>query len=494
VLIHCIMVGGAQARKLDRQNIASILAALEAGSVGQAGSPEVVKAIERLLRIAGYDPGVIDGRFTAKTQEAIKKFQSAIGVTPTGEFDRETTEQVSRVVRAERRHADYNVLGEADHPEQKEKRVLKMERKLDRLGYDVGQIDGVYDQDTARAVAHFKRDQKDVPSTNEKVFGHTAQKVIDKELKGLKHDPWTRRQKEKKERPRLDARTARAAERGMKLGDVGPEVANVKARLKAAGYDPQHMGKHFDERTKGALEAYQRRESLPITGEVDRRTWAHLKRQVIYSDKDGAPPQRMGEKSGAVLRSEKMLKKLGLKPGRVDGFFDRHTQAASRRFERKYHTGDNGAIGSGQIRRMKQEIKRRAIGPSHRVTAYVNGVPSSIRVVNIDGKPVEVRTARAYLRMRRAAKKDGINLQVVSGFRTMAEQQYLYNLYRSGRGNQAAPPGYSNHQSGIALDLNTTGPSDAVGSGPVYNWLARNARRFGFGRIASEHWHWEYHR
>jgi hypothetical protein len=49
----------------------------------------------------------------------------------------------------------------------------------------------------------------------------------------------------------------------------------------------------------------------------------------------------------------------------------------------------------------------------------------------------------------------------------MDQQRHLYNLYTSGRGNLAARPGYSNHQSGLALDLNTS-------SSGVLNWLNNN--------------------
>ena len=51
-----------------------------------------------------------------------------------------------------------------------------------------------------------------------------------------------------------------------------------------------------------------------------------------------------------------------------------------------------------------------------------------------------------------------MNLKVVSGFRTMAEQTYFYNCHvncNCNNCNLAAKPGYSNHQSGHALDLNT---------------------------------------
>ena len=94
-------------------------------------------------------------------------------------------------------------------------------------------------------------------------------------------------------------------------------------------------------------------------------------------------------------------------------------------------------------------------------TGYVRGNAFTIEVVTVDGKPVEVRTANAYMVMAQAAAADGVQLRIVSGFRTFAEQQYLYNCYincNCNNCNLAAKPGYSNHQSGHALDLNTSAP------------------------------------
>ena len=44
-------------------------------------------------------------------------------------------------------------------------------------------------------------------------------------------------------------------------------------------------------------------------------------------------------------------------------------------------------------------------------------------------------------------------LQIISGFRSRAQQQSLYDRYLSGNGNLAAPPGNSNHERGLAADL-----------------------------------------
>src|SRR5690606_17210793 len=99
---------------------------------------------------------------------------------------------------------------------------------------------------------------------------------------------------------------------------------------------------------------------------------------------------------------------------------------------------------------------------------------------------VEVKTAAAFLAMREAAARDGVNLSLESGFRTRAEQRRLYRAYRRGKGNKAARPGRSNHQSGRALDISVLTPG-------ARGWLAAHAGSFGFKRtVRKEPWHWEY--
>jgi hypothetical protein len=95
------------------------------------------------------------------------------------------------------------------------------------------------------------------------------------------------------------------------------------------------------------------------------------------------------------------------------------------------------------------------------------------------GKPMRPDTAIAFDRMEAAAKKDGIQLIVVSGFRSNAEQAILFARHPDPK--WVAPPGKSLHRLGTELDL---GPTSA------YGWLAANAPRFGFlKRYSWEPWH-----
>lgn len=95
--------------------------------------------------------------------------------------------------------------------------------------------------------------------------------------------------------------------------------------------------------------------------------------------------------------------------------------------------------------------------------------------------------AAAFLEMKLAAAADGVKLVPNDAFRTMTQQEAAYAKYLAG-GNLAAQPGHSNHQGGIAVDIESGGGMNAS-----FVWLTNNARRFGFRRtVASEPWHWEY--
>jgi len=98
------------------------------------------------------------------------------------------------------------------------------------------------------------------------------------------------------------------------------------------------------------------------------------------------------------------------------------------------------------------------------------------------GKPMRPDVAAAFDRMAAAARKDGLSLLVVSGYRSDAEQAVLFARHPDPK--WVAPPGKSLHRLGTELDL---GPSAA------YPWLLANAKRFHFvRRYVWEPWHFGY--
>lgn len=94
--------------------------------------------------------------------------------------------------------------------------------------------------------------------------------------------------------------------------------------------------------------------------------------------------------------------------------------------------------------------------------------------------------ADAYIKMRDEAKKQGVNLTLSSSFRSYEQQNYLYQLYLKGQGNLAAPPGRSNHEKGLAIDV-ANGIPWVQKYGSKFGWI-----NTGMGFSQKEPWHFDF--
>ena len=135
-------------------------------------------------------------------------------------------------------------------------------------------------------------------------------------------------------------------------------------------------------------------------------------------------------------------------------------------------------------------------------------------------KTLQTEAADAFLSMQAAAAKDGVDVRMQSGYRSVSYQKKLYNdktqYYRNKGLSEAAarekaaaivnPPGCSEHNCGLAADLNSpehttldTGFADTA----AFRWLCENAEQYGFilrypkeaesvTGITYEPWHWRY--
>ncbi len=88
-----------------------------------------------------------------------------------------------------------------------------------------------------------------------------------------------------------------------------------------------------------------------------------------------------------------------------------------------------------------------------------------------------------YVEMADAAKKEGLSMRVVSAYRTEAYQGTLYNnkVRTTGKvnaDNYSARAGHSEHQTGLAVDINST--KFVFEYSPEYKWLLNHAHEYGF--------------
>lgn len=149
------------------------------------------------------------------------------------------------------------------------------------------------------------------------------------------------------------------------------------------------------------------------------------------------------------------------------------------------------AIGVGALVALSAKKAASAIMKAY---GYKQGNRLLIDLIEVEPKkgntpPVllEKNTAIAFVRMRDAAKMEGILLDANSGWRSMAEQEDIYaDRQKHPEKGVAARPGFSNHQAGTAVDIQTKSDSR------VFPWLEKNAAKYGFfNTVKSEPWHWE---
>lgn len=119
---------------------------------------------------------------------------------------------------------------------------------------------------------------------------------------------------------------------------------------------------------------------------------------------------------------------------------------------------------------------------------YVNGVMIANKTYALPSTynpgALTAETQAAFNEMKSAAwAESGLSLSVCSGFRSYSYQATLYNSYvnRDGKAKAdtySARPGHSEHQTGLAADINYAG--DWFNTTPEAVWLAANCWRFGF--------------
>ena len=145
---------------------------------------------------------------------------------------------------------------------------------------------------------------------------------------------------------------------------------------------------------------------------------------------------------------------------------------------------------------------------------YEETKPENLTPVTSDGR-IKLRTeaAKKFVEMQADARRDGVLLVPLSGFRSVEEQEYLFFEIKAQRGQVtteraevSAPPGYSEHHTGYAIDIGdgrapATHVEKRFEKTEAFAWLKENAPRYSFELsfpednpqgVNYEPWHWRY--
>ncbi|EZP75154.1 NLP/P60 protein [Parageobacillus genomosp. 1] len=218
-----------------------------------------VKVLQQNLKQLGYFKyPEITGYFGTITQDAVKRFQQANGLSATGVADARTVQLIEkaldqRSVKASAARDNVLKIGSRG------KEVSELQENLKLLGYfKYPEITGYYGTITADAVRQFQK-QYQLPVTG--TADSTTISKIDEAIK-----------KKKQSNP--------SDTKGMiylTIGSTGNEVKQVQTKLKQLGYFtyPKITG-YYGTITADAVKAFQRDVNLKVTGIVDTATYERL--------------------------------------------------------------------------------------------------------------------------------------------------------------------------------------------------------------------------
>ena len=132
--------------------------------------------------------------------------------------------------------------------------------------------------------------------------------------------------------------------------------------------------------------------------------------------------------------------------------------------------------------------------PKNRILGHLpyNEITKDKLVIIEPNIEVHIDMRESLLNMRDEAKKDGIYLVFLSGFRSINLQNDIFYSLKSLRNQEAAerarvsaPPGYSEHSTGFAIDIGDAAQRETdfeteFENTDAFRWLTKNAAKFHF--------------
>ena len=336
---------------------------------GFTGS-DAVRAVQRRLKELGYYKGSADGDFGPATEEAVKAFQRANGLSADGKVGEKTLSKMNskdavtykqahatatpkptqRVTNTPRPTATPNL--EKDYYltiGSKGKKVETLQRRLIELGWLGGNVTGTYDEATAAAVSAFQRKTKDLwedgiagPDTLRALYSSNAARGS-------------------------GSSSSQTNRETLEFGSEGAEVRRLQQKLKDLGYLSGSVDGKFGVATEAAVIAFQKNNNLTADGKAGTATLNKLYSGTakkssgtqVKIDDNGTSSGRdtsdisstgyitleSGSTGDQVRTLQKRLKDLGYYNGSVDGSYGESTMAAVMAFQLRNNLTVDGKAG-----------------------------------------------------------------------------------------------------------------------------------------------------
>lgn len=307
------------------------MAAMRQGSKGLE-----VTQLQQQLKQLGYFNRRATGNFGPLTKAAVMRFQENEGLNPNGVVDEETQAALENRLGSETQNSENNTntptqsissrptLRKGDRSEA----VKSLQQILTKTGAYDGQINGVFDAETLKAVKQFQR------SSGLGVDGIVGKKTWTALIDGdttnanqpFDNTPFTN------DSSFTESSGQRIGTPVLRQGDKGEDVSNLQQRLQELGYFRSRITGNFGPVTKAAVTRFQRDKGLRANGIADGKTQAAL-------DGSGSSNNNLN-----VSELQQRLKEKGFYQGPIDGRYNEQTKAAVKAAQREYGISENDIL------------------------------------------------------------------------------------------------------------------------------------------------------
>ena len=231
-------------------------------------------------------------------------------------------------------------------------------------------------------------------------------------------------------------------------GYVGPAVVKLQHKLTRAGYDLDITG-ILGPTTEKALRDFQERRAIPVTGRLGARTAQALDN---YDDThweavmNGQIILRLGDDNPAVEVLQTLLSQARFTVEKT-GVFGPTTRNRVLELQKSSRIPASGEVN--------EKTAHALVGRQENEEEFVSPMGDAIGLVRRGDFLMAPAVAKAFDRMERAARGDGVELTLLDAYRDPRRQhEVAAQRDPAKQGSCTLNPGQNVHGTGTALDLN----------------------------------------
>ncbi|MEX2408903.1 MAG: peptidoglycan-binding domain-containing protein, partial [Rhodovibrionaceae bacterium] len=267
-----------------------------------------VKDVQQALNQRGFNAGPADGALGPKTRTAIREYESSEQLPVTGEMSGALLQSLSLATQQ-----PAPVSGE-------DPTAADVEEELSRLGYAVGPVDGVLDNQAQAAIRYYQR------TYGLGVTGDASENLLD------------------------HLREQRDENNGETLSKL---VLDVEQELVRHGYRTGTVDGTVDVDTRGAILSFQSRSGAEADGKVSAKLLRSLQDTPVAGGSGSDDDSLLT--AAEVQEVETLLQQLGYRVGPVDGVQDTMTNAAVRNYQTNAGLNATGRIDQPLLRSLRMD-------------------------------------------------------------------------------------------------------------------------------------------